>query len=150
MQQPMPHILQERSCSEGVLKPRNELWVVLLQLSKRKPDLWWLKFVSSMCFSPHSPPSAKCMSVVPPICKLLSETIVSWSIQGRAPRGEATQLSIFHKCKCDILVVEGRILWGPWVQSTVLCRIFNIFNMAYIHLKISQANRNVAIKGRDF
>ncbi|MEJ1280416.1 methionine sulfoxide reductase A [Cricetulus griseus] len=38
-QQPMLHVLQERSRSEGGMKLCNELRIVLLQLSKRKPDL---------------------------------------------------------------------------------------------------------------
>ncbi|XP_040596499.1 mitochondrial peptide methionine sulfoxide reductase isoform X3 [Mesocricetus auratus] len=60
----------------------------------------------------------KHMSVVPPICKLLSKTSVSCSVQGRAPWWEAAQSSVFPKHKCDILFFEGGV--DPlWPLSTV-------------------------------
>lgn len=114
--------------------------IVLLQLSKLKPDLW-LKFASSICFSSFFPQRGICVSAVPSICKLYSQTTPQLSAdQAMGERGDGRWPSSPYFTNINVPLCSLR---GSLMANRLLLQIFNIIKTVYLNVKTSQANKQI-------
>lgn len=138
-------------CHAGVISVFKVVWslimsqrIVLLQLNKLQHDLWWLKFVSSIClsFSFFPPQSGMYALVAPSICKSHSQTTLESSTdQFKGELSDDRWPSSLYLTHVTLCSSRGSLVAFTLESVDFRCKIFNIVKTVYMNLKTSQASK---------